>query len=125
MWPAQAPVPDPSALKDLNPAVAITFLVVFCVVTVAFFFQGVIKDRLGGKDKPPTGEQAAALTASPAGPVAAPAVSAQSDITDRYIASLDRRIEELEREVAELRKANETLRFELERARAFPPRWQG
>lgn len=113
MGPDQTPtIPDPSALKDLSPSVAIAFLVTAVILTALFFFGPSLRERLTRKPQDP-GPPPPSTTA----PVAGPAVDGYTLMADKHITYLEQQIVELKQRIDEQDRTIARLRDDLERAR--------
>lgn len=126
MWPAQtSPLPDPATLKDLNPSVAITFLIVFTILAIAGFFSNSIKDRLTRSTGPAPEEKklADAVVAHQPAASAVTAVDQAAQISAEYRDHLLDQIRELKSRVDELERENRRLREDVDRYRYQPPGW--
>lgn len=122
MWPLQTqPLPDPATLKDLDPAVAITFLVAFTLLAVTAFFGGTIKDRLSRKPPDPDAAQLVQAVTSPPSSTASTAVDRAAQVSDEYRDYLLQQVQELKARVDELERENRRLREDVERYRYNPP----
>lgn len=103
------PLPDPSTLADLDPAVAVTFLVASVIFALLLYFGGAIRDRI----TPPKPDPA-----PPAGPgsvgqhALAPAPGAA---VDRAEQRTDQFIDTLLRQLAEGAKRENELEQEVRR----------
>lgn len=129
-------LPDPSALKDLSPSVAITFLIAVVVVSLLVYFGGPIRDRLKRRSDPD--EPRRTTSPSGSGPAPSTAVDIAEKRTEQFIDNLlrqvedcanendrlerraeedvrrrDRRIEDLERQNQLLREENQQLRMQV------------
>lgn len=109
MWiaqPAQPAVPTADQLRGLDPAVAITLLVVVALVVVLFYFGGTIRDLITRKPGDAAAPRTAAeLAVSNPPPVATAVVDRAALVEDAFREHLLARITELEAEVADLRRA--------------------
>lgn len=108
-------IPDPSTLAALDPAVAITFLVVAVILTALFFFGPGLREKLSRKPPDPPPPPPPPATSSP--PVAAAAVDSYTSMADRHIAYLEQQVAELKSRVDQQDRVIAQLRDDLERAR--------
>lgn len=99
MSAAPQPLPDPSTLADLEPAVAITFLVAAVIFALLLYFGAAIRDRFiapkGAATAPgPVGQHSLA-------PATGAAVDRAESRTDQFIDNLLRQVTEAAKREAE------------------------
>lgn len=110
-----SPLPDPSTLADLDPAVSVTFLVASVIFALLLYFGGAIRDRIT-----PPKTDTAAVGRGPVGqhalePAPGAAVDRAEQRTDQFIDTLLRQIAAAEQREIDLEQEVRRLQQEIRR----------